>query len=163
MFVNSTCRWTKTCMSTSGSGTRSSATTQTARKTAALAKSPRTPAEVQPQLSPSVSASSRDTSPAESRSAPRTSTREADVTGDCGRSKPAGDGDWYGAEDEDPPPREVVDDETGEDDPEPAAHPKDCRDEADPDADLLPGELVADDSEAQRKHRCADSLEGAKE
>ena len=57
-------------MSTIGSGTRSSAATQRVRKTAAPANRPSTRAEVQPQFSPSVKASSRKTSPADSSVAP---------------------------------------------------------------------------------------------
>jgi hypothetical protein len=62
-----------------------------------------------------------------------------------------------------PAPGQVIDDQTGENDPQPAADPEDGRDEADSDADLLPRKLVADDSEAQREDRRAEALEGAEE
>ena len=67
------------------------------------------------------------------------------------------------AEQEEQPPREVVDDQAGEDDPEAAADAPDRREQADPDLDLLGRELVADDREAEREERAAgagDDAEG---
>jgi hypothetical protein len=72
-----------------------------------------------------------------------------------------GDRDRDRAEDEQPAPREVIDDQAGKDDSEAAADAEDSRDQADPDADLLARELVADDPEAQRKDRRAEALKGS--
>src|SRR5437764_14598407 len=74
--------------------------------------------------------------------------------GDRGRNR---------ADDEEPAPRRMVDDEAAEDDPEAAADAEDGRDQADRDADLLARELVADDPEAQREHGRPQTLEGAEE
>ena len=63
-----------------------------------------------------------------------------------------GDGDR--AEQEEQPPREVVDDHAREDDAEAAADAEHGREQADPDLDLLGRELVADDREAEREE-CA--------
>src|SRR5206468_1034700 len=73
--------------------------------------------------------------------------------------------DRYGdrAEDEQPAPGEIVDDQTRQDDSEAAADAEDGRDQTDPDADLLPRELVADDPEAQGKYRRPEPLESAEE
>ena len=74
-------------MSTIGSGTRSSTSPQVAPSTAAAAKRPKVGADVQPQLSPSVSATSNEISAPERRIAPGMSTREGVFTGDSGTKK----------------------------------------------------------------------------
>src|SRR5205823_4519234 len=65
------------------------------------------------------------------------------------------------AGDEEPTPGGVVDDQAGEDDPKPAADSEHRRDEPDCYAELFPGELVADDSEAERKDGAARALDRA--
>jgi hypothetical protein len=71
-----------------------------------------------------------------------------------------GDRDPQGADDEEPAPREVVDDQSGEDDPEPAADPEYRRDQTDRDTDLLARKLVADDPVAEREDGRAGALKG---
>ena len=155
-FVRSTGRSASTRMSISGSSTRSSSTTQSTAPTAENANSPRVAADVQPQLSPSESAS-------------RKVTRTTDKEHGAGHVDPRGrahgglghepvdeddrDRDADGADDEEPAPAGVVDDEPGEHEPEPAADAEDGRQEPDPDLHAFGRELVADDPEAQREHR----------
>ena len=74
-------------MSTIGSGTRSSTSAQVRPRTTAEAKSSRIGVEVQPQFSPSVSATSSEISAPESSSAPGRSSREGVFTGDSGTNR----------------------------------------------------------------------------
>ena len=67
------------------------------------------------------------------------------------------------AEDEQPAPRDVVDDQAREDDSEAAADAEDGREQADPDPYLLRRKLVADDPERERKDRGAEPLHGPEE
>jgi hypothetical protein len=84
VFVRSTGRWLIIRMSTIGSATRNSVRIQVASSTALAAISPRNGRDVQPQLSPSVSATSRETSAPASNTAPGMSTRVRDLIGDSG-------------------------------------------------------------------------------
>src|SRR5436190_14643656 len=61
--------------------------THAASNTAAPTKRTPTRAEVQPQLSPSVSANNRKTRPAESKTAPMKSTRDGVLIGDSGTNR----------------------------------------------------------------------------
>ena len=142
-------------MSMSGSSTLSSRTTQAIPARTDTAKRPSTAGDVQPQLSPSESPRRNVASIAEKRIAPGTSTRDCERTGDSGTKR------WTrtietaiaaAPTDEDPAPVDVVDEEAGEHEPEPAADPEDRREQADADLDPLAGELVADDPDAEREH-----------
>ncbi len=84
MFVRSTGRSRIIRMSTIGSATRSSTAIQARRSTALASISPRKGADVQPQFSPSVSATRSETSAPARRTAPGTSTRVRDLIGDSG-------------------------------------------------------------------------------
>ena len=63
------------------------------------------------------------------------------------------------ADDEQPAPRRVVDDQAGEDDAEAPADAEDGGDEPDRDTDLLGRELVADDPEAEWEDRASRALD----
>ena len=84
VFVSNTGRWLIIRMSTIGSATRSSVRIQLRGDTALASISPRNGADVQPQLSPSVSATSSETSAPASSSAPGMSSRVRDLIGDSG-------------------------------------------------------------------------------
>jgi hypothetical protein len=86
-FVKSTCRIAIIRMSTIGSGTRSSASAHVTKKISATAASTSVGVDVQPQLSPSVSATSIAISPPESSVAPTKSTREGVLIGDSGTNR----------------------------------------------------------------------------
>jgi hypothetical protein len=69
------------------------------------------------------------------------------------------DPDGRSADDEDPAPREVVDEQAREDEPEAAADAEDRGDHPDGDADPLARELVVDDREAEREDGAAQPLD----
>src|SRR4029079_17905953 len=73
----------------------------------------------------------------------------------------AGEPDPGGADDEEPPPREILDEQAGEHEPEAAADAEDRGDRPDPAADLLARELVEDDREREREDRAAEALDAA--
>ena len=84
MFVSSTGRCDSILMSTIGALERSSTSAQRTKNAAAAAPRPSRRSEVQPQVSPSVSATSNESKPPESSNAPGMSTREGDRIGDSG-------------------------------------------------------------------------------
>ena len=163
MFVSSTGRRTIIRMSTIGSGTRSSTKTQATSMTTAATSKPTIRPDVQPQLAFGEREQERHQPAREEQR-----TRQVDARGrldrrfghePCDERERERDADR--AEDEQPPPGEVVDDQAAEHDPEAAADAEDRAHQADPDADLLGRELVADDRERERKHRCAAARERA--
>ena len=83
-LVKSTCRIAIMRMSTIGSGTRSSASPHATKNTSATTPSASVRVDVQPQLSPSVSATSIAINPPESSVAPTKSTRDGVLIGDSG-------------------------------------------------------------------------------
>ena len=74
-------------MSISGSSTLSSSTTQSTAQTAESANSPSVAADVHPQLAPSDSASRNVTRTTDISTAPGTSMREVERTGDSGMKR----------------------------------------------------------------------------
>ena len=158
MFVSSTGRCASILMSTIGELERSSTSTQRSEARGRATPSPSTRGEVQPQLSPSVSATISESKPPESSSAPGMSTREGERIGRLGDEavhERERDRDRDRRRARRAAPREVVDDHAREDDPEAAADTEHGREQADPDLDLLGRELVADDREAEREERAA--------
>ena len=152
-------------MSTIGELERSSTSPQRRKNAAATTISPSRRGDVQPQASPSVSATISESKPPESSRAPGMSTREGDADRRLGHEtvhERDREGDRDRAEQEEQPPREVVDDHAREDDPEAAADAEHGREQADPDLDLLGRELVADDREAEREERATGARDDAK-
>ena len=151
-------------MSTIGELERSSTIPQRRKNSAATTISPSRRGDVQPQDSPSVSATISESRPPESSRAPGMSTRDGEPDRRLGHETVherdrESDGDR--AEQEEQAPREVVDDHAREDDPEAAADAEHGREQADPDLDLLGRELVADDREAEREERAAGARDDA--
>ena len=84
MFVSSTGRCASILMSTIGELKCSSTIPQRMKNAAATTISPSRRGDVQPQASPSVSATISESRPPERSSAPGTSTRDGDRIGDSG-------------------------------------------------------------------------------
>ena len=74
-----------------------------------------------------------------------------------------GDSDRDRPDDEEPAPGDVVHDQPRQDDPEPASDAEYRRDEPDRHAQLLAGELVPDDPEAEGEDRAAGALDRARD
>ena len=166
MLVSSTGRSESTRMSISGSSTLSSSTTQSTAQTAENANSPRVAADVQPQLAPCDSASRK-------RHEDDGHQRRAGHVDPGGRTdgrlgdEPVDEHDRHrdpcGADDEQPAPARVVDDQPGDDEPEPSADPEHRREEPDPDLHPVGRELVADDAEAEREDRACGAGDDAEQ
>jgi hypothetical protein len=151
-------------MSTSGSGTRSSTSTQSVRKSAAAPEQrKRTTGRPAPGRPFCQCEQQRDQPSRERHRAWNVDSRGRldRRLGHEARDEKNGNPHRDRPDHEQPPPGKVVDDQSCEDDPEPAADAEHGRDEPDRDADSLPGEFVPDDREAQRKHSAADTLNGA--
>ena len=135
MFVSSTGRCASMRMSTIGELERNSTRPQSDEARGATSDETRArAASVQPQLSPSVSATISESSAPASSSAPGTSTRDGERIGDSGTYRShehERERDRDRAEQEEPAPREVVDDHAREDDPEAAADAEDGGEQAD--------------------------------
>ena len=145
-------------MSMSGSSMLSSRTTQAIPARADSANRPSTAGDVQPQLSPSERPRRNVAEHGREEDRPRdvdARLRADRRLGYEAMDEDHRDGDRRRADHEDPPPVDVVDEDAGEHEPEPAADPEHRREQADADLDPLAGELVPDDPDAEREHGAA--------
>ena len=165
MLVQKTARSRIIPICTIGSGTRSSTSTQRARMTIEAAPRPSVSALVQPQLSPSLRATSRATRPADRVAAPGQSRRDGVRTGDSGTSlhtriRAANDRD--GADPEEPGPGQALEDHPAQHQPERAPHAEGGRQQPEAHAHAIARELVADDPEGQREDGAGRALQRAR-
>ena len=158
MFVSRIGRCASMRRSTIGELERASTTPQRTKKTTASA---RTPSEARRPPAPVLALGQRDHQ-RDQRAGQQQRARDVDLRRRANRrlghvavNEDEREGDRDRAEQEEVAPREVVDDQPGEHDPEAAADAPDRREQADPDLHLVGRELVADDREAEREERAA--------
>ena len=164
MFVNSTGRCASIRMSTIGSATRSSTKPHVDEEHGRQGEEPdgarRAPA---PRVALREGEEQRDEAAGEEQRAGDVDARLG-LDGRLGHEHVDEDGraaDQNRADDEDPPPGELVDEHAREHEPEAAAHAEHRGDQADRRADLARPGTRPDDREAEREDGAADTLQRA--